>query len=449
MNIIYTPVAQAGNSEPHHYEIQMALRLPYRSKPLAIPNIKEFIDAVRYQEPLYIGTKRYYFAMSSFDRESAHLLKLIMDFAVCHESKEEKCLRVAQLNPESFGMVLADAFDLACAKEIISARPSNLDSEPHAIPCLYCGTLEDPLRYSRVNASMRFTLEYLEAPAPKILLQPSIILDLTRIISLEDVLLFECAHPGIIKDSVYYRFQPKIKRKHLRNLTTLRDITIPEPLFGTFIENSMPEFLRYAEVANREIIERFVTLPFTGTLQAECDILYLNGELEAVLHFIYDKIKVPAALSQIKVNQITPFVTQQGILARNLTEEQNIIADLFQGFVYDPTQGLYSAKSEKKIVEFMTEVIPRNQSRVKFNCPENLLDQFIYDETHFELTLRESDRIDMYEVEVKTIGHLHGVTVDLLWDCLATKKAYIEILSKKPSKKKEEGSSSGHGPTKF
>lgn len=449
LNIIYNPVSPSSSGEPLHYEVQMALRLPYRSKPLAIPNIKEFIDAVRYQEPIYIGTKRYFFGVSSFDRESAHLFKLIMDFAVCQDSKEEKCQRVALLGQESFGMVLADAFDLACAKEIVSSRSSNIDSEPQAMPCLYCGSLEEPLRFSRINASMRFTLEYLEAPAPKILLQPSFVLDLTRIISLEEVLLFECAHPGIIKDSVYYRFSPKIKRKHLRNLATLRDITIPEPLFGTFIENSLPEFLRYAEVANREIIERFVTLPFTGSLQAECDIHYLNGELEAVLHFIYGKIKVPAALSQIKVNQITPFVTQQGILARNLTEEQNIIADLFQGFVYDPAQGIYSAKSEKKIVEFMTEVIPRNQTRVKFNCPENLMDQFIYDETHFELSLRESERIDMYEVEVKTIGHLNGVTVDLLWDCLASKKAYIEILSKKTAKKKDDAATASHRPHKI
>jgi SNF2 family DNA or RNA helicase len=448
LNIIYTAIIQTGAVDPHHYEIQLALRLPYRSKPLSIPNIKEFIDALRYQEPLYIGTKRYYFVLSSFDHDSAHLLKMIMDFALCLESKEEKCLRTAQLDPESFGTILADAFDLACAREAVSTRSSNQDLEPQTLPCLYGGSQEDPLRFSKVNAAMRFSLEYLNASAPKILLQPSLILDLTRIVSLEEVLLFECAKPGMIKDHVYYRFQPRIKRKHLRNLATLREITIPEPLFGTFIENSLPEFLRYAEVANRDIIERFVTLPFTGALLAECDIHYLNGELEAVLHFIYDKIKVPAALSQIKVNQITPFVTRQGVLARNLTEEQNIIADLFQGFIYDSAQGIYSAKSEKKIVEFMTEVIPRNQNKVKFNCPENLLDQFIYDETTFDLTLSESDRVDMYEVDLKVHGHLNGVTVDLLWDCLAAKRAYIEILSKKQTKKKEEGNSV-HRPHKI
>ncbi len=114
-------------------------------------------------------------------------------------------------------------------------------------------------------------------------------------------------------------------------------------------------------------------------------------------------------------------MTSEGILARNLTEEQKIIDDLFQDFVYDQTNGVYTAKNEKKIVEFMTEAIPFFQNRVKFNCPENLLDQFIYDDSIFTLKLRETNRIDMYEVEVEIDGYLNGTTVDLLWDCLVFK----------------------------
>ncbi len=449
LNIIYTPVIPSGTAEPHHFEIQLALRLPYRSKPLSIPHVKEFLDSVRYQEPIYIGTKRYYFVPSSFDADSAHLLKMILDFAVCSDSKDEKGMRAAQLSLESFGTLLADAYDLSCVQEVNNTRSSKSDPDTQNLPCLYCGSQEEPLRFSKVNAAMRFSMEYLEAPAPKILLQPMLILDGANSVSLKEVQLFECAKPGLIKDHIYYRFPSKIKRKHLRNLSTLQNVTIPEPLFGTFIENSLPEFLKYAELANYDSIKRFVTLPYTGNLQAECDLLYLNGELEAVLHFIYDNIKVPAALSQIKIAEILPFVTPQGILARNLTEEQNIISDLFQGFVYDPVQGVYSAKSEKKIVEFMTDVIPRNQNRVKFNCPENLSDQFVYDETHFELALRESERVDMYEVDLKTHGLLNGVTVDLLWDCLSSKKAYIEIIPKKNAKKKDDGSSPGCRPHKI
>src|SRR5262249_25259824 len=121
------------------------------------------------------------------------------------------------------------------------------------------------------------------------------------------------------------------------------------------------------------------------------------------------------------------------------TEEQKIIDDLFQDFVFDPTQGIYHAKTDKKIVEFMTEIIPQNQTRVKFNCPENLLDQFIYDDTQFKLSLKESSRVDMYEVELEVDGHLQGVTVDQLWECLSSKRAFIELAKKKGNLKKKRG----------
>ena len=237
---------------------------------------------------------------------------------------------------------------------------------------------------------------------------------------------------------MFYRFPANIRRKHLRHLTEIRDLTIPEPLFGTFVENSLGELMRYVDVSNKEIIDRFVTLPFVGTVKAECDISYLNGEMEASLSFVYDKVKVPAAASRLDVNHILTFVTNEGILARSLTEEQKIIQDLFQDFVYIEAQGVFISKNDRKIVEFMTEVIPRHQDRVKFNCPENLLDQFIYDETKFKLSLRETDRIDQYEVDLTVDGYLKGVTLDMLWECLSSRKAYIELTSKKSAKKKGE-----------
>ena len=146
------------------------------------------------------------------------------------------------------------------------------------------------------------------------------------------ILLFECAKPGMIYENIYYSFQPNIKRKHLRNLALIRNMTIPEPLFGTFVENSLSELRRFAEISNKEIIERFVTLPFVESVGAECDIHYLNGELEATLHFVYGNMKVPAATSQLTVDHISIFVTTEGILARNLTEEQKIIDNLISRF---------------------------------------------------------------------------------------------------------------------
>lgn len=415
-------------------EIQLALRLPFRSKPLNIPNIKEFLDAVRYQEAIYIGSKRYFFNLSSFDSESASLLKMIAENARFLDPKEERHLKCAYIDLETFGGILAHAYAIALARP--ESHPQRKGTEAAHMPGLYCETLETALGFSHCPSQLDFELEYLEAPIPKILLKPTILLHNGQKIKLEEARFFACDRPGMICDNVYYPFQPYIRRSHLRNLTAIRDMTIPEPLFGTFVENSLPKLMRYSTISNKDIIERFVTLPFVGKLGAECMINYLDGELEAALFFLYDTVKIPAVASQLTFTDISSFVTEQGILARNLTEEQQIIEDLFQDFIFDSSQNVYVAKTEKNIVEFMTDVIPRNQHRVKFHCPENLLDHFIYDETQFTLALKETQRIDFYEVDLKVEGHLHGVSLSLLWDCVSARKSFLEISHHKGVKKR-------------
>lgn len=416
-------------------DIQLALRLPFRSKPLIIPAIRDFISAVRYGEPLYIGNKRYYFTLQSFDEESAFLLNNVLNFARYPENSGDKNQRTASLDGETFGTILAQIYESIMQRMNATGTRHAEDSKFKTMPCLYSGSLEEPLRFSTVPANLQFELEYFTVPDPKLLFKPTLLVD-QGVVSIQDARLFECSKPGMILSHTYYRFQNLIRRKHLRNINVIRDVTIPEPLFGTFVENSLPELMRFANVGNCEVIDKFVTLPFTGKLVAECDIHYLNGVLEASVQFVYNNIKVPASSTQLNIQEITSFVKPEGILARNLTEEQKILNDLFQDFIFDSTQGCYICKSDKKIVEFMTEVIPRNQNRVKFNCPSNLLDQFIYDNTTFKLHLSQTERMDTYKVDLKVDGYLNGITIDLLWECLSSKKTFIELSRPKTGRRK-------------
>lgn len=434
--VIFAPL-NPKNDPLNQIEIQLALRMPSRSKSLIINQIKSFLDGVRYNEAIYIGSKKYFFSLGSFDESSAKILKIIIDSARIPENKGEKQhQRSAFLDWETFGSLLATSYQIAEVDFPYQSSLNDQEQDLQSMPCLFCGSLEEHLKLSPTPAILRFELDYLEVNAPKILLKPTIVIGNNTVISCDEGYLFECAKPGMIYQNVYYPFQTNIKRKHLRNLSEIRNMTIPEPLFGTFVENSLSELLRYSEVGNKEIIEKFVTLPFVEQVAAECDIHYLNGELEATLHFVYGNVKVPAATTHLTADHISTFVTDEGILARNLTEEQKVIEHLFQDFIYDQIQGVYLTKNEKKIVEFMTETIPANQHRVKFNCPENLLDQFIFDDSTFTIHLSESKRVDMYQVDIKIDGYLHGTTIDMLWDCLASKRAFIELSSKKSSKKK-------------
>ncbi len=407
-------------------EFQLAIRLPSRSKPFYIPDVRSFIDAVRYREPITLSGKQYFFTIFSFDQGDQDIMKMLLHYASFAKENEERGSRIAFLNHQAVGMILARAYDLA------STSGAQMDKEV-PMPCLFIGNLEEPLCFSTAPAQIKCTLEYLEAPGPMLLLKPSLKVDEETIDPLEG-LLFESAKPGLIFQNTYYRFQPHIKRVHLQSITHFHEITVPEPLFGTFIENALPVLRQYAEVTNPSLIERFVTLPYVEQLKGRCLIHYLNGELEAELFFLYGAVEVPAALSKLDYDQIAPFVADEGILARNLVEERKIIDEIFEDFLFDEKEGVFRVKSEKKIVEFMTEVIPRTQDHIAYKCPENLSEQFIYDESTFEMHFRESKRIDSYEVELKVDGHLKGIKLDLLWDCIASKKRFVELQHSGPKK---------------
>jgi SNF2 family DNA or RNA helicase len=411
-------------------EFQLALRLPYRSKPLQISQVKTFFDSVRYEEPLLVGGKKLLISVQSFDELGAMLLAELLNHTRFVEGQQsERAQRVAQVDPEAFGVMLSRAYDAAMRRNPTSSFQEDEEDLP-VLPGLYVGTLETPLKFSPAPVQLRFALEHLAPPAAKILFKPSLHVDM-KSIPLEEALLLECAAPGMIHKETYYRFSSHIKRTHLLGLSEIREMTIPEPLFGTFVENALPELKRFASVENGEVIDSFITLPFVGQLGARCHLSYLDGELEATLHFAYDGQEIPAEASKITYDQIKTFAKPEGVLARNLVEERRIIDDLFQDFVYNPQTGTYVAKSEKKIVEFMTGTIPRNQGRVEFECPQNLLDQFLYDQTEFKLKLDASSATGYYQVDLVVNGALKGVKLELLWDCVASKRSYIELEAMK------------------
>ncbi|NGX39511.1 MAG: RNA polymerase-associated protein RapA [Chlamydiae bacterium] len=409
-------------------EVQVALRLPFRSKPLHVPSIRKFVEAIRYNEPIFMGGKRFCFSLESFEARQREIVQMVMDHIRFPENvTTERALRIGLISPEFFGMILARSFELT-EQEISKSGFSYAEDEYPVLRGIYEGGFDTPLRFSTLPAQFSFHLEYIEPPYSKILLNPKIMLD-EKALVLEDVRLYECAKPGMLHEGVYWRFPRQITRKHLRGLKAIRDMTVPEPLFGSFVENSLTELSQFAEVAGRGEIQDFVTLPYVDELEAICSLSYLNGELEAQLHFNYNGSQIPEAKGQLSYDHLSSFVSKEGITARNLVEEQKLTDDLFQDFLFSPEQGIYISKSDKKIVEFMTDVIPRNKERVKFNCPQNLLDQFIYDKTEFALHFSHREKIDSYQIELKVEGALKGVRLDQLWDCIAAKKSFIELAS--------------------
>ena len=126
-------------------------------------------------------------------------------------------------------------------------------------------------------------------------------------------------------------------------------------------------------------------------------------------------------------------------MARNLSDEKEIIDSLFLDFVYEKEHGAFVTKSERKVVEFMTERLPEYKNIIEFNCPQNLLDQFIYDSSKFSLSLNHTDRLDSYELNLNVEGDLKGIGIDSLWDCILSKRSYLELSYKRKGATKDSG----------
>lgn len=421
-----------------YVELQLALRLPFRSKPLHIPVVRDFLDGLRHEESINIGGKRYLFTPESFDRDHQEIARMLIDHARVADKQPgaDKCQRFAYIEHKSFGLILSKAFEVEY-KKLLMQHGSFQDQSTFVLPCIYYESLETPLMFCHIPAKFNVAIEYIAPPASKILLNPSLEIEQQEV-PLEGAIFFESSVPGMIYNNIYYRFEEKISRLHLLHIKQMREMTIPEPLFGTFVENSLPVLGQFATVKHQEITDKFTTLPYVDKMQAICDLSFLDGELEASLKVKYGEALVPAALEKMNQTDLSSFVTGQGIVARNIVEEQQIIDEIFQDFIFNEQQGIFVAKSEKKIIEFMTDIIPRFQDRIQFNCPQNLLDQFIYDKTTFNIDLSHTGRMDVYELDLKVDGKLAGIKMDRIWECVLSKRAFLELETAASRKKKTD-----------
>ena len=174
--------------------MQLGLRLVSRSKPLHIPNIRDFLEAMRYKEPLFIGGKLHRFSLSSFNVAHQDIVCLVMEHAQLPEKIiSDRAQKTALLDIKTFGLILAKAHDIA-SKELQQKGWKLLDDQLPTLPCLYEGNLESPIHFSKHHVQVKITLEYIHPPTTKILLNPTLVVG-EETIQLEDGKFFECANP--------------------------------------------------------------------------------------------------------------------------------------------------------------------------------------------------------------------------------------------------------------
>ena len=56
----------------------------------------------------------------------------------------------------------------------------------------------------------------------------------------------------------------------------------------------------------------------------------------------------------------------------------------------------------------MTEVIPNYNDVVTFDCPKNLLEQFVYDKSTFKMHIKTSETSGKYAIDLSVNGDLNA-----------------------------------------
>lgn len=435
-----------GGKGARYVEVQLAIRLPGRSKPIQIRHLREFLDSLRYGQPILLLGQRMIFAEDQFESPSSYVATTLSRFLTFPLPGPQTVESRMQASFASAGLVKErmqrnGLLPLEIFAELLADLHAWLEDQPHLhqsaegeednllpLPGIYRGGFDQPALCCRNLATVTLQVDQLALDTPKLVLKPYLRLQgaLKRIGEVE---LLHGKKPGALAQGVYSRFHDGLLPAHLRLVHDLDGTVIPLPLIGTFIENSLPELQRVGQVLNPEHTEDFATLPFSGELKARCHVCYVDGKLEAQLFFRYDLVEIPAISTQLKNEDLAQFVTSEGILARDLSGECSLVDTLFHDFVCEAHQGVYLAKSDKKVIEFMTEIVPAHRQIVDFELPQNLLDQFLYDDTHLELFARPGKSISSYEIHMVVHGALESASLDQLLDCLLSDRCYLEVDS--------------------
>ena len=241
---------------------------------------------MRYEEPVYIGGRKLFFSIKSFEKSGSELLQIILDHARLSDAAAgDRAHRSAHLDAEVFGLMLAKTYEFATH----TAGPRSFqesEEELPVLPHLFWGSLETPLKYSPANVILRFCLEYIEPPAAKILLRPKLVIE-QKVINAEEATLFECAQPGMLYQDTYYRFSSQIKRTHLLNLSNDLGNDDPRASFwdvcGKRPSRAAP-FCRSGQCGDHRKVCHFALRRQTGSPLQPCPIWTASWRLRSFSH---------------------------------------------------------------------------------------------------------------------------------------------------------------------
>ena len=411
------------------YEALLSIRLPQRVKPIQIPDLEHFFEALEYRETIDIAGDRVLITPESFSPLELSLLEEVSKDRSILISNQTKRLK---LSHKALGSLLYKLYAQQTREAGIPKRSSvedddSLEKTIHLSP-VYIDGLDQKMMASVRPMHLGVSFEYIDVDSPKMLLDFSLKTG-SKSWKISTAHLLPNLVPGAIVERIYYAFSPLIKKAHLQDLTNLQDLVIPEHMFGTFMEHGLPRLRQIAVVNTNSIGRSLTTAPALETPKVCVVIQDVDGQLEARITFSYEGKDVPSTVDQTQYEDVSGFLNEGVSYGREIWFESEMLHHLFVGFNYNEEKKCFQARGEQQIIHFMTRILPQFKEAVEFKCPSSLLANYCYDPTQISAILTPTSNCFEYKMKLQVQGPLEGASVERLRECIDHQVSYIKVAA--------------------
>ena len=392
-------------------EVQIAVRLVGRAKPVLIQQPKAFLFSLQQKEPLVLGSQRAVLSDISFGEENTRVIEFLR--------------RELEFFDKSDKVTKGSFFCQSALFSFLSIVSTILKNRKNEQLFVFFGTTDHPMVVSEKPIRPSFSIELVDEKNKKIVVKPYFDLDGKRV-GVHDAKMVLATPPGVLLDDKYYSFDPSIDLRQASELLELDHYTIPEDLFGTFSARGVSSLKNIGELH----ISEAVLQAFPKTAKTDVKIVAAadlrNGELTVSLKFDYDGVTVPEIKRTHTIQQIRALNSKGKVLARDLSTEMRLCQDLIWGFLSDDKEGNYSTRSEKRIIEFVSETIPSFKENAIVTFSEPMSRCFSSEKSIITLSISEADEVSKIAVSIDTNGPLKDIDVAKVLEAAKLRRNYIE-----------------------
>lgn len=329
---------------------------------------------------------------------------------------------------ENLGKISLDVFTELMQTAVSRVLKQMKDvKEQNVLPLasFYKDTLDRPLLVSPQIVSIHYIFEVVKISYPRLLLKPVFHLS-GRQVALDEILLLLGSVPLLLYQRTFYSFPSHITSMHLAQLESLRNMSIPFPLMGTFIRESLSRLLQFGELSNPELLNQFEKIDREEEkVLGKCYLKQGEEELSASLYFVYRGKEIPICFEELTFEHLQSFFEEERLFVRKIYGEGRIIRQLFSDFFFDRELRTYTLKSEKKIIQFMTQTVPLYHSKIKFHLSGELSERFIYEKTRVTISLSSCNQEGMFSLNMKVEGELEGLGKRVVRKCIDREKFFV------------------------